>query len=107
MNAAKRIAIPVILFAAIFLLYAPVRRHAFVNYDDPDYVTANAHVRAGLTADGVRWAFTSTHGANWFPLTWLSHMLDVELFGLDSGRHHLTSVVLHAVSSLLLYLAFL
>jgi tetratricopeptide (TPR) repeat protein len=107
MPAAKRIAFPVILLAAISLLYAPVRQHAFVNYDDPDYVTANSHVRAGLTADSVRWAFTSTHGANWFPLTWLSHMLDVELFGLDSGRHHLTNVFLHAVSSILLYLTLL
>jgi protein O-mannosyl-transferase len=107
MNAAKRIAIPVILFAAISLLYSPVRHHAFVNYDDPDYVTANPHVRAGLTADGVRWAFTSTHGANWFPLTWLSHMLDVELFGLDAGRHHLTSVFLHALNGVLLYLVLL
>jgi tetratricopeptide (TPR) repeat protein len=104
---AKGVAFSLVLFLGCIALYAPVRRHAFVNYDDPDYVTANARVRAGLTGDGIRWAFTSTHGANWFPLTWLSHMLDVELFGLDSGRHHLTSVVLHAISSILLYLALL
>lgn len=67
-----------------------------------NYVTANLHVRAGLTADGVRWALQSTEGANWFPLTWVSHMLDVQLFGMSSGFHHLTSVLLHALSAVLL-----
>jgi tetratricopeptide (TPR) repeat protein len=105
--AAKRLGIPIGLFAVSLLLYAPVLYHSFVNYDDPDYVTSNFHVRAGLTWGGFRWAFTSTWGANWFPLTWISHMTDVALFGLDNGRHHLTSVVLHSLSAVLLYLAFL
>ncbi len=91
------------LFLAIVAAYAQVHDFQFVNYDDNDYVTENLHVRDGLTASGAAWAFESTQYANWFPLTWLSHMLDVELYGLDSGRHHLTSVAIHALSTLLLF----
>ena len=91
------------LFLAIVAAYAQVYDFQFVNYDDPDYVTENLHVRHGLTASGVAWAFQSTEYANWLPLTWLSHMLDVELYGLDSGHHHLTSVAIHAITTLLLF----
>ena len=80
--------------------------YPFVVYDDDDYVYANPVVCAGLTADGVRWAFTSTaHAYNWHPLTWLSHMVDVELFGLDPGAHHLVNVGFHAINAVLLFLA--
>ena len=75
----------------------------FVNYDDPEYVTANPHVRAGLTANGVAWALTSTEAANWFPLTRLSHMLDWQLFDARSGAHHLVNVALHAFAAILLF----
>jgi tetratricopeptide (TPR) repeat protein len=92
------------LFAATLALYAPVRHHQFIDYDDPLYVTENARVRAGLTPDGARWAFTTTHAGNWHPLTWLSHMLDVQLFGLDAGRHHLAGAALHALNAALLLL---
>jgi tetratricopeptide (TPR) repeat protein len=92
-----------LLFLAIAAAYAQVYDFQFVNYDDPDYVTENLHVRGGLTASGVDWAFQSTEYANWLPLTWLSHMLDVELYGLQSGRHHLTSVAIHALTTLLLF----
>jgi tetratricopeptide (TPR) repeat protein len=91
------------LFLAIVAAYAQLHDFQFVNYDDPDYVTENLHVRDGLTASGVDWAFKSTEYANWLPLTWLSHMLDVELYGLESGRHHLTSVAIHALTTLLLF----
>jgi len=91
------------LFLAILAAYGQVYAFQFVNYDDPDYVTENLHVRAGLSTPGVEWAFQSTEYANWLPLTWLSHMLDVELFGLKSGRHHLTNVALHAITTLLLF----
>jgi hypothetical protein len=84
-------------------VYSQVAGHGFVNFDDPQYVYENAHVLRGLTADGVVWAFTSGHASNWHPLTWLSHMLDVELFGVDPGWHHVTNVVLHAVDALLLF----
>ena len=91
------------LLVAVFAVFAQVATHAFINYDDPIYVTENPQVRAGLTWDGIAWAFTTFHDSNWFPLTWLSHMLDVQLFGVDSGWHHLTNVMLHALSTLLLF----
>jgi len=90
------------LFFATFAVYARVRHFAFVNYDDPDYTTANIHVRQGLSADGLKWAFTSRDAANWFPVTWVSHMLDAQFFGLASGWHHLHNVLLHALAAILL-----
>lgn len=86
--------------AAVFL---PVARFDFVNFDDPDYVTRNIHVRHGVTPQGLEWALTSRDAANWFPLTRLSHMLDSQVFGLRSGLHHLTSVWWHALASVLLF----
>jgi len=88
-----------------FALYAPVRDFAFLNLDDDQYVTQNPHVRAGVTTDGVRWALASRHAATWHPVTTLSHMLDVELFGLRAGPHHLVSAGLHAVAAALLLVA--
>jgi tetratricopeptide (TPR) repeat protein len=97
-----------LLAAATFLVYAPVTELGFVDYDDGSYVTKNADVNAGLTAAGVRWAFLSTHSSNWHPLTWLSHMLDCELFGLeDPGGHHAVSAGLHALNAALCLLALL
>jgi tetratricopeptide (TPR) repeat protein len=91
------------LALAILLAYLPVKSFDFVNFDDPDYVSGNAHVRQGLTPDGIAWALTSTEAANWFPVTRLSHMLDVQLFGLDAGWHHIVNVLLHTVATLLLF----
>ena len=85
-------------------LYNPVNRHPFVNYDDDRYVTENPHVRQGLTADTFNWALTSTEQANWHPLTWMSHALDVSLFRLNPAGHHFTSILLHAVNVILLFL---
>jgi tetratricopeptide (TPR) repeat protein len=92
-----------LLFAATLALYAQTARFDFVNFDDPDYVAANAQVRGGFTAPNLAWAFTSRDAANWFPLTRLSHMLDYQLFGMASGWHHLTNVLLHALAVLLLF----
>ena len=94
-----------LLLAVVFTLYAGVGRNAFVNYDDDHYVTANPMVSRGLTSDGLRWALTAREAANWHPLTWLSHMLDVELYGLDPAGHHRTSVALHAANAALLFWA--
>src|ERR1700683_5269074 len=91
------------LIAANLIVYASVRHHGFVNYDDDDYVTTNAVVQSGLTWHGVSWAFTTGHAANWHPLTWLSHMLDVELYGFDPGAHHLTNLWFHIANTLLLF----
>jgi protein O-mannosyl-transferase len=74
-----------------------------VRYDDDDYIAQNSHVNWGLTWDGIKWAFTSLYAANWHPLTWLSHMLDVSLFGLRAGGHHLVSLLFHTGSVLLLF----
>jgi len=93
------------LVAGVFATYAEVGGFDFVSYDDPDYVTANPAVRGGLTWAGLRWAFAETHASNWHPLTWLSHMLDVERFGLAPSGHHWTSVALHALAAVLCFLA--
>ena len=76
----------------------------FVNYDDPDYVGENDVVKAGLTPNGIAWAFTHFHAGNWHPLTWISHMLDCQLFGLHAGAHHGVNVALHAANAVLLFL---
>src|SRR5436309_14790880 len=91
------------LIAANVVVFAAVRRYGFVNFDDPRHLTENAMVAAGLTWRGVVWAFTTGHAANWHPLTWLSHMLDVQLYGMHAGGHHLTSLLLHIVNTLLLF----
>jgi tetratricopeptide (TPR) repeat protein len=91
------------LFLTTLLVYAPVYRFGFVNFDDPDYVTNNPHVRNGLTMDGVIWAVTSTEAANWFPATRLSHLLDVEIFDLRPGGHHFTNALLHAFATVFLF----
>src|SRR5580698_6358439 len=91
------------LIAANLIVYASVWHHGFVNYDDDDYVTANPVDLRGLTWDGVAWAFTTEQAINWHPLTWLSHMLDVQLYGLDAGAHHLTNLLLHILNTLLLF----
>lgn len=85
------------------LLFLPVSQHEFINYDDPDYITENPAVLSGITPGGLRWAFTHVHASNWHPLTWISHMLDVEWFGLDPGAHHLVNALLHALNAALLF----
>ena len=93
-----------LLAVATLALYNPVNRHPFVNYDDDRYVTENAHIRQGLTGDTISWALTSTEQANWHPLTWMSHALDVSLFRLNPAGHHLTNVLLHVLNVCLLFL---
>jgi hypothetical protein len=94
-----------LLFAATFALYWRTGEFAFLNYDDDVYVTANEHVTGGPTAANLRWALVSGHAANWHPLTWASHQLDVAWSGLDAGAHHRTSAVLHALNAALCFLA--
>jgi tetratricopeptide (TPR) repeat protein len=91
------------LLGLILLVYGQVHNFEFVNLDDRDALLANDHVRYGLSLGAIGWAFTSAYAANWFPVTWISHMLDFQLFGLDSGWHHLTNLMIHAASSLLLF----
>jgi len=99
---------PGVLAAAIALLtialYWPATGNEFVDYDDGMYVTANPRIPQGLTRENVAWAFTTTEATNWHPLTWLSHLLDAEMFGLKPSGHHATSIVLHALTAALLFL---
>jgi Tfp pilus assembly protein PilF len=81
--------------------------HQFVNFDDGRYILENPHVRNGLSMENVIWAFTSAYASNWHPLTWVSHMLDVQLFGLEPGPPHLENVLFHAVNTVLLFLLLL
>jgi tetratricopeptide (TPR) repeat protein len=91
------------LIAASLSVYWQIRDHDFIDYDDESYVTKNLHVRAGLTRESVIWAFTTDYEANWHPLTWLSHMLDCELYGLNPMGHHWTSLQIHLTNTLLLF----
>ena len=87
---------------ATLVAFSPVARNGFVNYDDGDMLTENPNVAAGLTASSVRWAFTSVEHAYWVPLTWLSHQVDFQLFGMNAGAHHAVSALMHAANAALL-----
>ena len=94
------------LALAVVLCYLPVIGFGFICYDDPDYVTSNPMVKSGLTLGGIKWAFASAHAANWHPLTWISHMLDCQIFGLRAGGHHFINLALHAINTLLIFAFF-
>src|SRR2546426_561299 len=104
--AARQALVSLLLAAATVAAFFPVADNGFIDYDDQDYVTQNDHVRQGLTASGALWAFTHSFSSNWHPVTWLSHMLDCQLFGLNAGAHHATSLFFHIANSLLLFLLF-
>lgn len=95
--------ISVVLLLGVIGVYSQVGHFFFVTYDDPLYVTENAHVRAGLTLDSIKWAMTAVDDSNWVPLTLLSHMAVCDLFGMQSGMHHWVNVVLHGLASVLLF----
>ena len=96
----------VAIVLGVVWVYAPVVTFDFVNLDDPHYVTENARVGAGLSRDGLAWAFTAYHSGHWHPLTWLSHMLDCQIFGIqEASGHHLVNVGLHATNAVLLWVA--
>ncbi len=97
-------ALCLLLAIGTLILYSPVRGHDFINFDDAEYVTENSHVTAGLSLQTVRWSFASNEQCNWHPLTWLSHALDYQLFGSDAGYHHFSSVIIHVLNVLLLFL---
>src|SRR5262249_22017697 len=86
-------------------VYWPVRAFSYVTFDDPTYVRDNPHVNAGLSAAAFRWSFNAGYASNWHPLTWLSHMLDCQLFGAAAGPQHLVNVGLHAAAAAALFLA--
>lgn len=99
----RDLAAVVALLAAVMAVFWQVRGFDFVNFDDPEYVTGNPDVAGGLDAHGVTWAFTRFHAGHWHPLTWLSHMVDVTLWGMNPGAHHLMNLLLFVVASVLLF----
>lgn len=100
----KALAVVAAIVVVTVALYWPVREFDFLNYDDYEYVTRNAQVSKGLTWDGIAWAMTAAYADNWHPATWISHMLDVEIFGLDPGAHHLVNVGFHVANAVLFFL---
>jgi len=92
------------LAVVTLLLYLPVLQNGFVNYDDPDYIINNPQVKAGLTWSGFVWAFQSSAASNWHPLTWISHMMDCQAFGLNPAGHHLMNLLFHTANTVLLFL---
>ncbi len=95
--------VAVVVAVVTAAVYWRVSGFGFINFDDTVYVANNPPVQHGLTWQGIRWAFTTNHDSNWFPLTWLSHMLDCQLFGLNPGAHHLVNVLFHVANMLLLF----
>ncbi|MGO9372074.1 MAG: tetratricopeptide repeat protein [Syntrophobacteraceae bacterium] len=100
--------LPVYLFLTVAALIAfwQVNQCDFISYDDPTYVTENMHIGHGITMETIRWAFTTYYASNWHPLTWMSHMLDVQLFGLNPRWHHLINLFFHITNTLLLFFIF-
>lgn len=96
--------VPFLLFCLTFLLFSPVRQHEFINYDDTHYITESPLVLGGLNSAGIKAAFTEPHFFMWHPLTTLSHQMDVTLFGLDPGAHHLMNAFLHSLNAAMLFI---
>ena len=103
----RNVVLGLLLVVITLAIYNPLARHPFVNYDDDRYVTDNAHVRAGLHWETVKWAFRSYEEANWHPLTWISHAVDCQVFGLNPAGHHYVNLLLHACNVVLLFLVLL
>ncbi|MEO5361499.1 MAG: tetratricopeptide repeat protein [Nitrospirota bacterium] len=101
-----QIVICLILFSAIFSVFLQVKDFDFLFYDDNQYILENPYVRSGISTRNLEWAVISTQYSNWFPVTWVSHMLDVSIFGLWPGGHHLTNVAFHAMNASFLFLFF-
>lgn len=97
---------PLLLVAVTLTIYSPLKNCGFTNFDDPEYVTKNPHVFGGATARSIIWAFTQIHSANWHPLTWISHMLDCQVFGTNPAGHHFVSLGIHVANTLLLFWLF-
>ena len=93
-----------VLALVTVVVYWPITHHSFTNFDDDGYITGNSHVKSGLTWSGLVWAFENTETTNWHPLTWISHMVDCQLYGLNAGGHHLTNLLFHIANTLLLFL---
>jgi len=99
-----KVVVCLFLMVATFCVYSQLQDHEFINFDDAIYITDNLRVQAGLTSESVKWTFTTFYFQNWHPMTWLSHMLDYQLYGLNAKGHHLTSLFLHIANALILFI---
>lgn len=106
MSIRPHILISLVLVLILLALYGQVGGHEFISFDDDVYVTQNPDVQEGLTLKGIQWSLATTYAKNWHPLAWVSHMVDVQLYGMTAGRHHLTNVLFHIMNTLLLFLVF-
>ncbi|MCL0039418.1 tetratricopeptide repeat protein [Nitrospinaceae bacterium] len=106
-NKTVKIIIYVLLVLATFAIYSQVQDHEFINYDDDAYITNNLNVQAGFTRESVEWAFTKSYYSDWQPITWLSYILDYQLYGLNPKGYHLTSLFFHIANSLILFMVLL
>jgi Tfp pilus assembly protein PilF len=104
LNVRYDLLVMLVLVLATAVVYLQVKDYDFVNFDDNEYITENRHVQTGLTSGNITWAFTTFHVSNWHPLTWISHMLDCQLFGLKPGLHHLVNLFFHMANTLLLFI---
>ena len=100
----KKSVICILLIVATFCSYSQVKDHEFIGFDDDLYITNNLNVQAGLTSESIKWAFTTSHPPYWHPMTWLSHLIDYQLYGLHPKGHYLTNVFLHITSALILFM---
>lgn len=102
----RQLVICILLVIAVLVVYGQVKKHDFINCDDELYVTENYHVKNGLTFKNVIWAFSAGYATNWHPITWLSHMLDFELYGSNPMGHHWKNVQIHVANTILVFLVF-
>jgi tetratricopeptide (TPR) repeat protein len=100
----NKLVIGLLLAVAVIGVFLPAVHNGFVNYDDPVFLYENSHVASGLNLENIRWAFANSQAGFWYPVTWLSHLLDFSLFGINAGGHHFTSILLHALNTTLLFL---
>src|SRR5215813_10177801 len=103
-NDLRALFVALLLSGVTLAVFWPVVSFEFQSYDDQRYVVSNPVIQKGLTYEGISWAFATFHVSNWHPLTWMSHMLDVELFGRSAGGHHFTNLFLHTCNTVLLFL---
>jgi len=106
-NKTLKVAICIFLIVATFCVYSQVQDHEFINYDDYQYIKDNWKIKSGLTSESISWAFTTFYGYNWFPITWLSHIFDYQLYGLNPKGHHLTNLLFHIANALILFMVLL
>jgi protein O-mannosyl-transferase len=95
-----------LLLVLIFFVFFQTRTHGFINYDDETYITSNPHVAQGLNVQNMIWAFSTSDASNWHPLTWISHMMDIQIYGVNPGAHHFTNMLFHIANSFLIFFLF-